>query len=439
MTSKKMCQQIMRWLDASPTAYHAVELVKTELLDHGFVELDESDVWSMSPGNKYFVKRRDASILAFVYGTTPLDVDGFRIIGAHTDSPVLKVKPSPEKVSKAYFQLGVEVYGGALLNPWFDRDLSIAGRVAIQVQSLENKTDTVSLKLIDFKRPIAFIPSLAIHLDRNANKERTVNPQSDMNPILLQTTLDGQSLTFRSLLADEFCKSGVHVEEDQVLDFDLSFYDTQGAQAVGFNQEFLASARLDNLLSSFVGLSSILESSGKHSAILALFDHEEVGSQSDIGARSNFLNAFIERLIPDSETRYRVLHRSMLLSLDNAHGVHPNYVNKHDDNHGPILNAGPVIKFDANQSYATSADTAGLLRMIANQANVPLQSYVTRSDLRCGSTIGPMSAAQTGIRTLDLGAATFAMHSIREIAGTMDVEHLYNLINCYLETRTLSL
>lgn len=431
MDNIDLTQQLMNFLDAAPTPYHAVHKVRDQLVAHGFEGLHERESWQLKPGGKYFVTRRDASILAFVYGTQPLTEDGLRIIGAHTDSPTLKVKPQPEKLAQGYLQLGIETYGGVLLNPWFDRDLSIAGRVTLKgAQGLEHR-------LINFERPVAVIPSLAIHLDRSANENRSVNPQEQMRPLILQT--DNAQVKFRTLLAKELERTGIPVPEADILEFDLNFYDVQRAAFVGLEEEFLASARIDNLLSCCAGLQALLHSSGEHSAVLALFDHEEVGSRSDIGADSNLLSSFIERLAPTPELRYRLLANSMLMSVDNAHGIHPNFPQKHDERHGPLLNRGPVIKTDANQSYATSSASAGYVRLLAEQANVPLQSYVTRADMRCGSTIGPMTAAGVGLQTVDLGVPTFAMHSIRELAGSRDFAYLCAILEQYLESGSVSL
>lgn len=425
-----ICNKIMAWIDASPTPYHAVETVRRELTAAGYSELKEGEKWSLAPGGQYFITRRDASILAFRHGTADLIESGLRIAGAHTDSPALKVKPKPEKISQGYFQLGIEVYGGVLLAPWFDRDLSLAGRVTLKGEA------GLRHQLVNFERPVATIPSLAIHLDRTANEGRALNAQEQMRPVLLQNPEPG--LTFKALLARELTKNDGGVTEDDILDFDLSFYDTQKAAVVGLRGEFLASARLDNLLSCFVGLNAFLSSAGDQSAVLALFDHEEVGSQSHVGARGNLLTAFIERLVPEPEARFRMLHNSLMLSVDNAHGIHPNFPHKHDEGHGPRLNAGPVIKYDANQGYATSTETAAIVKLLAEKCGAPYQAYVTRADLRCGSTIGPMTSAKAGIRTVDIGLPTFAMHSIRELAGVQDLGYLDDIIERYFELRDFS-
>ena len=425
-----LCKKIMAWIDASPTPYHAVETARRELQAAGFMELKEGDQWQLQSGGRYFVTRRDASIVAFRHGNADLIENGLRIVGAHTDSPVLKVKPKPEKISQGYFQLGIEVYGGVLLAPWFDRDLSLAGRVTVK--------DDAGLRhlLVNFERPVAIIPSLAIHLDRTANEGRALNAQEQMRPVLLQNPEPG--LTFKALLARELTNNGNTLSENDILDFDLSFYDTHKAAVIGLGEEFLASARLDNLLSCFVGLNAFLSAEGDQSAVLALFDHEEVGSQSHIGAQGNLLTGLIERLVPQAEARFRMLHNSLMMSIDNAHGIHPSFPHKHDEGHGPRLNAGPVIKYDANQGYATSTETAALVKMLAERCGAPYQAFVTRADMRCGSTIGPMTSAKAGIRTVDVGLPTFAMHSIRELAGTKDLDYLDDIIESYFELRDFS-
>jgi aspartyl aminopeptidase len=425
--SATLLDDLFQFLRASPTPYHAVASVRAQLLALGYQQLDEADAWQLHAGGNYFVTRRDASILAFRYGTEPLPHTGLRIIGAHTDSPCLKIKPRPERLSQGYGQLGVEVYGGVLLNPWFDRDLSIAGRVAVK-----NRAGQLQHCLVNFERPIACVPSLAIHLDRGANEQRSVNPQEDMRPVLLQS----EGFDFRAQLLAQLTQQG-YTELDQILEYDLCLYDTQPPAQLGLKGEFIASARLDNLLSCFVGLQAFVNATGSASSLLLLTDHEEVGSQSDIGAKSNFLNAFLDRLFANPALRHQALANSLMVSVDNAHGIHPNYPRKHDESHGPKLNAGPVLKVDANQGYATSSESASFLQLLAADAGVSLQAFVTRADMRCGSTIGPMTAAQSGIRTVDIGLPTFAMHSIRELAGAEDPQALLRLLLAFLDCRSL--
>ncbi len=422
-------EQLLAFIADSPTPFHATNNIAHALEKGGFEKLSEGDEWSLHAGGRYYVTRNDSSIIAFVYGTSSMLDNGIRMVGAHTDSPTLMVKPQPEKI-KDYFQLGVEVYGGALLNPWFDRDLSLAGRVVYRDVSNDSKqVGGLGKRLIDFRRPVATIPSLAIHLDREANKNRTVNPQTDILPILFETGSDasrdgdGSDGDFRKLLAQQLSSEYSDLSEIEVLDYELCFYDTQGPGRIGLHNDFLASARLDNLLSCYCGLQALLKASeknGRQTCFLVCADHEEVGSASACGAQGPMLQSTLERVLPDSEQRRRAISHSLMISADNAHGVHPNYVSKHDGNHVPVLNRGPVLKINANQRYATTSVTAALFRQWCELEAVPLQSFVTRTDLDCGSTIGPITATQIGVPTLDVGVPTFAMHSIRELAGSKD-------------------
>jgi aspartyl aminopeptidase len=344
-----------------------------------------------------------------------------RMFGAHTDSPCLKVKPQPELARKGYAQLGVEVYGGALLAPWFDRDLSIAGRVTYK--TAENK---IASALIDFKQAIATVPSLAIHLDRDVNNNRSINSQKDIVPVLLQLAPE-QTLSpnFKAILLAQLHKQHPQLSAEQVLDFEVNLYDTQAPALIGLQQDFIAGARLDNLLSCFVGLQALLQADENVSSLLICTDHEEVGSTSCCGAKGPMLQQFLERLIPESETRIRVIERSLMISADNAHGVHPNFIDRHDENHGPILNRGPVIKINANQRYATTSETSGFFTWLCEQNQVPTQIFVARTDMGCGSTIGPIVSSEVGVKTIDVGVPTFAMHSIRELAGVADAHYLF--------------
>jgi len=284
--------------------------------------------------------------------------------------------------------------------------------------------------LIDFRNPVATIPSLAIHLDREANSSRTINAQKHLPPVLMQE--DAESKTdFRQLLLEQARKQHPDLDLDTVLDFELCLYDCQAPALTGLRQEFIAAARLDNLLSCFTGLKALLESGQQQPALLVCNDHEEVGSASACGADGPFLRSVLERICPDSESLARCIDRSWLISADNAHGIHPNHANRHDANHGPKLNQGPVIKINANQRYATNSETAALFRHLCEQAEVPVQSFVVRSDMACGSTIGPLTASNIGVRTLDVGVPTFAMHSIRELAGARDSGYLLRVLTAF--------
>ena len=314
----------------------------------------------------------------------------------------------------------MQVYGGALFNPWFDRDLSIAGRV-----SGLTSTGKRFEELIDFKRAIASIPSLAIHLDREANKNRTINAQTHL-PLLLATNdalKDGED--FKSLILKE-CQT---VDASEILDYELSCYDTQAAAIIGLHDEFISSARLDNLLSSYIGLQAIIDSNNEHGSVFVSTDHEEIGSSSACGAKGPFLGSVLEQIFGGN--MHQAIQGSRLISVDNAHALHPNYRDKHDAKHSPILNQGPVIKINANQRYASNSITSADFQHLCQQNDIPVQSFVVRADMGCGSTIGPITATELGIQTLDIGIPQLAMHSIRELAGIKDCTHMQAALTAF--------
>ena len=422
------------FIQASPTPFHAVKNLSKELSQAGYKLLYESDAWQLKPGQGYFVCRNSSSLIAFRTGYGVLQESGFKMVGVHTDSPCLKIKPQATLVNKGYAQCGVEVYGSVLLNPWFDRDLSLAGRVHYKQEDGE-----IGSCLIDFEKAIASIPSLAIHLDREANSKRSIDKQKHLAPVLMQSS-DDKEFDFNALLLCFLHKNLKLIDAQKILSYELNFYDCQQPAVIGIREEFIASARLDNLLSCYIGLQSLIASNKDQPALLVCSDHEEVGSVSASGAAGSFLEAVIERvseslatesLSLQQEDKRRLLENSMLISVDNAHGIHPNHPEKHDQNHGPILNQGPVLKINANQRYASNSETSALLVSLCDVLDVPLQSFVVRSDMACGSTIGPIIAAELGLKTIDLGVATFAMHSIRELAGSKDTEYLFQVLTAF--------
>ncbi|MBD3646221.1 MAG: M18 family aminopeptidase, partial [Pseudomonadales bacterium] len=305
---------LMDYLGRSPTPFHAVGNMAAVLSDNGFVELNERDSWQLVPG-KYFVTRNDSSIVAFVLGKDDPVETGIRMAGAHTDSPCLKVKPRPEILIQGYLQLGVEVYGGVLLNPWYDRDLSLAGRITY----VDNNKQIRNI-LIDYRRPIAVVPSLAIHLDREANNHRSINTQKDIPPVLMQAD---EKKSLAEILTEQIGREHPDLHIAEVLDYELSFYDSNPPAINGLNGEFIASARLDNLLSCYVGLTALLEADPDVSSLLVCNDHEEVGSASASGAHGPFLKSVLDRIFPDRQSLYRGISNSLLISTDNAHGIHP--------------------------------------------------------------------------------------------------------------------
>lgn len=419
----------MNFLRASPTPFHAVARMSQMLKKAGFQRISESDIWDIKKSSRYYVTRNDSSLIAFATGTLKLAETGFRMTGAHTDSPCLKVKPAPELLRKSYLQLGAEVYGGALLNPWFDRDLSLAGRVTYL-----SKDQKLRNALVDFEEPVAFIPSLAIHFDREANNNRKINAQTDLPPVLLQIDND-KKISFKDILLEQLKKQYPDCSAETVLDYEISLYDTQPPSFVGMKRDFIAAARLDNLLSCYTGLTALTDADHTGANLVIFNDHEEVGSTSAAGAQGSFLESVLSRLCPSPEAFARTADRSVMISSDNAHGVHPNYSDKFDENHGPVLNQGPVIKINASQRYASNSETSALFRYLCQKAGVPVQVFVMRSDMGCGSTIGPMTSGKIGVKTIDVGVPTFGMHSIRELAGTKDAFYLYKVLKCFFDLK----
>ncbi|MDD5387170.1 MAG: M18 family aminopeptidase [Sulfuricurvum sp.] len=405
---RKFNEELIQFIDASPTPFHAVEQMVKVLDTKGFHKLDECEVWKPIEGEQYYVTRNDSSIVAFNY---PFSTDkGYIIVGAHTDSPHLRLKPNPVTSSAGVIRLGVEPYGGVLLNPWFDRDLSLAGRI---VYLDENKKRCE--KLINLKHPIGIVSSLAIHLDREANSSHSINAQTDIVPMIAC----GEDFDFSSWIMEEAGVSG-----GKLLAHELSFYDVQKGSFIGIKEEFISCARLDNLLSCYVGLSALVE--GKNPMVLACMDHEEVGSDSHIGAGGTFLEEVLRRIAGDNFSS--LMRQSLMVSCDNAHALHPNFPSKHESQHAPLLNRGVAIKINANGRYATSSRTQGRFVQCAQAIGSETQTFVTRSDIGCGSTIGPIIATRLGIETIDVGVPTLAMHSIRELAGVSDAYGLKQIL-----------
>ena len=415
MDKKDFNEGLLGFLDASPTPFHATLNMSMMFENAGFIKLSESDTWNLEKGKKYYLTRNDSSIIAFTYPES----SNYTMVGAHTDSPNLKLKPNPVIKEHGVVKFGVEPYGGLLLNPWFDRDLSLAGRV-----SYLDSNDEIQDTLIDVKKSIAIIPSLAIHLDDKANKERTVNKQTDICPIL---TTNLEDFEYEDFLKWQLSKQEI-VDIKELYASELSFYDTQKALHVGLNDDFIASSRLDNLLSCYVGMLSICSVDDDKPMLFIASDHEEVGSESTSGAGGSFLENTLNRMYSDYEEYMKMVRGSIMISADNAHALHPNYPSKHDSKHAPHVNKGAVIKVNANQRYASNSITISRFMNVAKRLNEPYQEFVTRSDIGCGSTIGPITATRLGIETLDIGLPTFAMHSIRELCGSDDALSLYKII-----------
>jgi len=408
---------LLGFLDASPTPFHAIENMHGMLRNAGFVELDERQKWSLKKGQNYFVTRNGSSLIAFTYSGKK----DYVMVGTHTDSPNIKLKPNPLIKEHGVVKFGVESYGGMLLGSWFDRDLSLAGRI-----SYLNSKNIIKDTLIDVKKPIAIIPSLAIHLDDKANKDKTINKQTDMCPV----STCHEDFDLDEFLKDELLGCGVD-DVEKIYANELSFYDTQKASFVGMKDEFISSARIDNLISCYVGLLSICSVSDDKPMMLIANDHEEVGSETTAGAGGSFLENTIKRVFSDYEEFVQVVRSSVLISCDNAHAIHPNFASKHDKEHAPHINKGVVIKTNANQRYASNSKTIARFKNVADVVGEPYQEFVTRSDMGCGSTIGPITATRLGIDTIDVGVPTWAMHSIREVCGSDDAHSLYKILVHY--------
>jgi aspartyl aminopeptidase len=442
-------KSLIEFIDKSPTPFHVVKSFTDQLQKAGYIELYEQDKWDLFPGDKYFVTRNESSLVAFNIGSKAPEESGFKIIGAHTDSPNLRLKPNPVYLKNGYVQLGVEVYGGALLTTWTDRDLSLAGRVILK-SALTKKVSKERhsrkkypiyqggmSRLIVFDRPLLRIPQLAIHLNRSVNEKGLVlNPQNHLPPIfaLVDTKTKSKTLLI-DLVAEELkCKPA------DIVSLEMQLYDLQKGTLAGVNDEFIFASRLDNLASCHAAMTAMLESPQKDLAtqVLVFYDNEEIGSETAQGGSSPFLKDILERIsTTEKKTRealMRGIARSLFISADMAHAVHPNYVEMHDGNHMPMINAGPVIKSHSGQKYATEGVSSSQFEQLCKKAKVPVQKFSIRSDMRCGSTIGPVTATNLGIRTVDIGSPMLSMHSIREMAGSEDQENLIRVFKEFFKS-----
>ena len=410
-----LTRDLLAFIEASPTPYHAVSEVSGRLGRAGYRRLSERESWQLSSGERGFVVRGGGSIAAFRLGSKSPVEAGFVIVGAHTDSPNLRLKPACELTAHGYEQLSVEVYGGVLLHTWLDRDLGLAGRVVLE---------DGSTRLVRLPGSFARVPSLAIHLNREVSSSGlNLNAQTHLLP-LAALEREGGGLELRSRLA---ASAGDGVTEKNIRGIDLCLFDTQAPALGGARGELIYSARLDNLVSCHAGLHALLGGPDEHEAtrVVVLYDHEEVGSESAIGAGSQFLEGVLARLLacfPSQADGFaRAVAGSLMVSADMAHAVHPNYPDKHDKLHRPVLGRGPVLKVNVSQRYATDGPTAACFRAACAAAGVEPQHFVSRNDIGCGSTIGPIAAAGLGLRTVDVGGPMLSMHSCREMAASADV------------------
>jgi len=424
---------LLGFIDSSPTPYHAVRESAARLGAAGYQPLPEDGVWELSPGDRRYCVRGGGSLIAFEIGRVSPAEGGYRVIGAHTDSPNLRVKPLAEVKGQGYQQVAVEPYGGVLLHTWLDRDLSLAGRVTLRGDPAPTQV------LLDFERPLLRVPNLAIHLQRELHTDGLkLDPQRHMVPVLgLEDAPPIQELLATELRARE----GRKLNADDILAFDLMTYDVQPSCRAGARGEFIHAPRLDNLASCHAGIAALLAAPevgpSDVTRVVVLYDHEEIGSRSVTGAAGPLLAETLERVVSAvkggaPQGLPRALARSVLVSADMAHAVHPNHADRHEPGHRPQIGKGPVIKVNANQSYATDASTAGLFAALCAEVDTRPQHFVTRSDLACGSTIGPISAARTGIPTVDVGNPMLSMHSCREMAGADDVAPMVSVLSRFL-------
>ncbi|KAK9117498.1 hypothetical protein Sjap_016445 [Stephania japonica] len=442
---------LLEFLNSSPTAFHAVDEAKNLLNDAGFEQILEREDWKLQAGSKYYFTRNYSTIVAFAIGKKFVAGNGFHIVGAHTDSPCPKLKPVSKVVKGGYLEVGVQTYGGGLWHTWFDRDLTVAGRLIVREK--KDGSPCYSHRLVRIKEPIMRIPTLAIHLDKSAelNKVETGSILTEDGDVgdgrksserKKSNSKKHHSLLLKLLASEAGC------EPDDICDFELQACDTQPSVLGGAMKEFIFSGRLDNLCMSFCSLKALIDTTLSESSLedetgirmVALFDHEEVGSNSAQGAGSPVVLDALSRITNSfsaSDSKVKVLEKaiqkSFCVSADMAHALHPNYMDKHEENHQPKLHGGLVIKHNANQRYATNAVTSFIFREIADRHNLPVQDFVVRNDMGCGSTIGPILASGVGIRTVDVGAPQLSMHSIREMCATDDVTHAYEHFKAYFE------
>ncbi len=419
--AQQLINDLMQFMDSSVCNFLAVDTVKHRLLEAGFIELDTTQPWELTHGGKYFITKNDSAIFAWIVGEGDPSC-GVKIISSHCDSPCFRIKPSAEIFCEGgVVKLNTEVYGGPILYTWFDRPLSLAGRVMLRGDDALNPTS----EIVKFDTPLLTIPHLAIHFNRQVNEGNKLSKQKDMLPVVsLNTDAKDAKYLISDLISNEL---GVSAED--ILDYDLMLYDTTPAQLVGIDGEMFTSGRIDDLSMVHASMSALLDSQqGDMTCVMAVFDNEETGSGTKQGAASPVLHNLLRRINiamgGDEESFLRSIDASFMVSADNAHALHPNYPEKHDPTNHPTLGGGPVIKINANCEYMTDAQSAAVFRSICEQAGVPCQTFVNHSDSPGGSTLGNILTSQIDLKGVDMGAAIWAMHSCRETSSTIDHEYI---------------
>jgi len=431
MSAQQQVQHLLDFIDASPSPWHVIKSVEAQLASFNFKKLDETLSWSLESGGRYYVVRDESSVIIFVLGQKPLVETGFKMIGAHTDSPGLRIKPNAATGVDGLLRLGVEIYGGPILATFTDRDLSLAGRV-----NYKDTNNNIVSALINFDRPLLRLPNLAIHMNRMVNEEGLkLHKQNELPLILSALAQECLPQTYFSELLQEQSAC----EAERILSWDLAVYDTQKGVFWGAENEFYANSQLDNLASCHAALQGLLDDTvleNEATLVCAFFDHEEIGSESNKGADGSFLGDVLKRISLVTENNKedftRALAKSFMVSADMAHAYQPNFPLAYDPDHKVFVNKGPVIKVNANQRYSTESVSQAMFVDWCEQAGVPYQKYSHRSDLACGSTIGPITSARLGIRSVDVGNPVWAMHSIRESAGVLDHGYMIKVMKQFL-------
>lgn len=429
----KISKEMLKFIEESPSCFHAVANLKKMLNERGFIQLNEQNDYDITRGGCYFVTRNDSSILAFVVPEG--EIKGFHMSAAHSDSPGFKVKENPEMiVENRYIKLNVEKYGGMIDSTWLDRPLSLAGRVVVKKSGEESNTiGGLTTRLVNIDRDLLIIPNVAVHMNRDMNKGFEYNAQTDLIPLFGEYSDEDDKEALRALVAEE---AGVTKEE--LLGYDLYLYAREKGRLFGAKEEFVLSPRLDDLQCAYGCMKALAESEPKeYINVCVVFDNEEVGSTTKQGADSTFLEDNLLRIYKALDGRCtdykRLLTDSFMISADNAHAVHPNHPEKADPTNRPYLNGGIVIKFHGSQRYTTDAVSAAVMKDICNRAEVPYQTYHNRSDIAGGSTLGNISTAHVSVNTVDIGLPQFAMHSACETAGVKDTEYLIRAMKCFYE------
>ena len=412
---------LLKFLDDSPCNFFAVNTIKRHLISNGFIELDACNEWKLKKGGKYFVVKNDSAIFGFIIGNRPIDEGGFNIISAHSDSPCFRIKPASEIASAGVIKLNTEVYGGPILYTWFDRPLSIAGR--IMLRNKENPLRPIT-RLLNFEEPILIIPHLAIHFNRSVNEGNQLSKQKDMLPVaaIINEIAEKEDFLINRI------SSKLEVDKSEIIDFDLMLYNHQKAELVGFNKDFVCSGRIDDLGMAHAAMCALLNSDNPNvTKIMAIFDNEETGSGTKQGAASPVLANILRRITLnngiDEEGFYRAIAQSFMISADNAHATHPNYVEKQDITNHPQIGKGPVVKINANCKYMTDGHSSAVFIELCRKAGVPYQYFVNHSDIAGGSTLGNILTSQIDIDGVDMGNALWAMHSAMETASIADQDY----------------